>query len=260
MPRPIWKGTITFGMVSIPVRLLATTRTKDVQFHLLHRLDHARVRNKRWCSLEDREVPNDELVRAYEVSTDQYVEVTDADLDKLPLPSQHTIELSAFVSSEEIDPIYYEKSYYIEPDDGGRKPYVLLMQVLSSKRVTGLAKIALRNKERLCALRPMQDTLALETLYYPDEINEREEQLVGSVIVTEREQKLAASLVEALSEPFDPSHYHDEYRDAVLELIKSKTEGREVVAPEGAAPTKITDLMEALRASVNAAQARRRAS
>src|SRR5919204_36574 len=129
MPRPIRKGTITFGMVSIPVRLLATTRTKDVQFHLLHRLDHARVRNKRWCSLEDREVPNDELVRAYEVSTDQYVEVTDA----------------------------------------------------------GLAKIALRNKERLCALRPMQDTLALETLYYPDEINEREEQLVGSVIVTERE-------------------------------------------------------------------------
>jgi DNA end-binding protein Ku len=257
VPRAIWKGVITFGMVSIPVQLYPATQDKDVSFHLLHKPDHSRIKFKRWCAAEDREVEQDELVKAFEVSKDQYVEITDEDLEKLPLPARHTIELSAFVSAEEIDPIYYEKSYYLEPEETGVKPYALLMKVLEKKGVTGVASIALRNKESLCALRPMDGTILLETLHYPDEIRERDDSL-PDVTVNERELAIASTLVDALAEPFDPSKYHDHYREALLELIKAKTEGREVVAAESETPGQVTDIMEALRASLE--QARKRKS
>jgi DNA end-binding protein Ku len=254
MPRSIWKGVITFGMVSIPVRLFPATQDKDVSFHLMHAADHSRIKFKRWCEAEDREVEQDELVRAFEVSKDEYVEITDEDLEQLPLPARHTIELSAFVSSSEIDPIYYEKSYYLEPEETAAKPYALLMRILEKKGVTGVASIALRNKESLCALRPTNGTLVLETLHYPDEIREREFS-VPKTLVNERELAMAATLVDALAEPFDPSKYHDRYREALLELIASKAEGRAVVVPDAAAtPAKVTDLMSALRASVEAAR------
>jgi DNA end-binding protein Ku len=254
--RSIWKDNITFGMVSIPVRLFSATEDKDVSFHLLHQPDHARIQFKRWCSAEDREVSNDELVKAYEVSKDQYVELTDEDLAELPLPSKHTIELSAFVEAADIDPIYYQKSYYLEPEETGLKPYALLVRVLAQKGVTGVAKVALRNKERLCALRPLDDTLVLETLYYPDEIRERQVDL-PNVLVNEREIAVASSLVDALAEPFKPEQYHDAYREAVLELISSRAQGRTVVASEGAPAAKVSDLMEALKASVEAARKRK---
>ncbi len=256
VPRSIWKGVITFGMVSIPVRLLPATQDKDVSFHLLHAEDHSRIKFKRWCPVDDREVPNEELTRAYEVSKGQYVEVSDEDLERLPLPSKHAIELSAFVKSDDIDPVYYEKSYYLEPEETGLKAYALLMRVLKSKDVAGVAKIALRNKEHLCALRPLEGTLVLETLHYPDEIREHEQKL-PKVMVTDREVDIAGSLVEALSEKFDPEKYHDQYREALLEVIASKAEGREVVSPEGPPAEKVTDLMSALRASVEAARKRR---
>jgi DNA end-binding protein Ku len=256
VPRAIWKGVITFGMVSIPVQLYPATQDKDVSFHLLHKPDHSRIKFKRWCAAEDREVEQDELVKAFEVSKDQYVEITDEDLEKLPLPARHTIELSAFVSAEEIDPIYYEKSYYLEPEETGVKPYALLMKVLEKKGVTGVASIALRNKESLCALRPMDGTILLETLHYPDEIRERDDSL-PDVTVNERELAIASTLVDALAEPFDPSKYHDHYREALLELIKAKTEGREVVAPESETPGQVTDIMEALRASLEQARQRK---
>ena len=256
MPRSIWKGVITFGMVSIPVRLFPATQDKDVSFHLLHQSDHSRIKFKRWCEAEDREVEQDELVRAFEVSKGQYVEVTDEDLEQLPLPARHTIELSAFVGSGEIDPIYYDKSYYLEPEETGIKPYALLMGVLEKKGVTGVASIALRNKESLCALRPMDGTLLLETLHYPDEIREREVSL-PKALVNDRELAVAGTLVDALAEPFDPARYHDRYREALLELIASKAEGRAVVVPEAEAPAQVADLMSALRASVEAARKRK---
>jgi len=258
-PRAIWSGVITFGLVSVPVRLYPATQDKDVRFHLLHQPDHSRIQFKRWCVQEDREVPSEELVKAYEISKDQYVEITDADLEKLPLPSKHTIELSAFVAASEIDPIYYEKSYYLEPEETGLKAYALLMKVLNEKGVTGVATIALRNKESLCALRPVDSTLVLETLHYPDEIRERELSL-PDVLVNEREVKVAGTLVDALKEAFDPSKYHDHYREALLELIESKTQGREVVVPEGEAAAPVTDLIEALRASIAQAQKRKGSS
>jgi DNA end-binding protein Ku len=244
-------------MVSIPVKLFPATQDKDVSFHLLHKPDHSRVKFKRFCAAEDREVDQDELVRAFEVSKDQYVEITDEDLEKLPLPAKHTIELSAFVNANEIDPIYYEKSYYLEPEDTGLKPYALLLKVLEKKGVTGVATVAIRNKESLCALRPEDGTLLLETLYYPDEIRERELS-VPDVLVNDRELTVAASLVDALAEPFDPSKYHDRYREALLELIRSKTEGRKVVVPEAEQPAApVGDLMEALRASIEVARKQR---
>jgi DNA end-binding protein Ku len=258
--RSIWKGVITFGLVSIPVQLFSATQDKDVSFHLLHQPDKGRIKFKRFCAIEDREVQQDELVKAYEVSKDQYVEVTDEDLERLPLPAKHTIELSAFVKSDEIDPIYYEKSYYLEPEEAGLKPYALLLKLLEKKGVTGLATVAIRNKESLCALRAQDGTLLLETLFYPDEIREREFKL-PNVMVNDRELAVASTLVDALAEPFDPSKYHDRYREALLELIASKTEGREVVVSEAgaeAAPT--TDLMAALRASIEAARKQKGAS
>jgi DNA end-binding protein Ku len=243
-------------MVSIPVKLFPATQEKDVAFHLLHQSDHSRIKFKRFCATEDVEVPQDELVKAFEVSKDQYVEITDEDLEKLPLPAKHTIELSAFVKASDIDPIYYDKSYYLEPDETGVKPYALLLKVLEKKNVTGVASIAIRNKESLCALRPMDGTLLLETLHYPDEIRERE-MTAPHVQVNERELAVAATLVDALAEPFDPSKYKDHYREALLELIEAKTEGRKVVVPDGGKAEPVTDLMEALRASIEAAKQRR---
>jgi DNA end-binding protein Ku len=256
VPRSIWKGVITFGMVSIPVRLFPATRDKDISFHLLHQPDHSRIKFKRWCAAEDVEVEQDELVKAFEVSKDQYVEITDEDLEQLPLPARHTIELSAFVKSAEIDPIYYEKSYYLEPEETGVKPYALLLKVLEKKGVTGVASIAIRNKESLCALRPLDGTLLLETLHYPDEIRERED-ILPDVAVNERELAVAGTLVDALAEPFDPSKYHDHYREALVQLIAAKTDGKAVVVPEAGAPGQVTDLMAALRASIEAARKRK---
>ena len=227
-------------MVSIPIRLYPATQDKDVSFHLLHAPDHSRVKFKRFCASEDEEVPQEELVKAFEVSKDQYVEITDEDLEQLPLPARHTIELSAFVKASDIDPIYYEKSYYLEPEESGLKPYALLLKVLEKKSVTGVASIAIRNKESLCALRPLDGTLLLETLHYPDEIREREESL-PNVLVNDKELAVAATLVDALAEPFEPSKYHDHYREALLELIKSKAEGKAVVVPEEPAPSRPGD-------------------
>ena len=244
-------------MVSIPVKLYPATQDKDVSFHQLHRPDHSRIKYRKFCAAEDVEVEQDEIMRAFEVSKDQYVEVTDEDLEKLPLPSKHTIELSAFVNTSEVDPIYYDKSYYLEPEETGLKPYALLMKVLDKKGVVGIASVALRNKESLCALRPLESTLVLETLHYPDEIRERELSL-PNVLVNDRELDVAGTLVEALQERFDPSSYHDHYREALLELIKSKTEGREVVVPEGeTAAAPVGDLMAALRASLEQARGRK---
>ena len=244
-------------MVSIPVKLYPATQDKDVAFHQLHRPDHSRIKYKKFCAAEDQEVDPDDIVRAYEVSKDQYVEITDEDLDQLPLPARHTIELSAFVKTDDVDPIFYDKSYYLEPDETGVKPYALLMKVLDQKSVIGVATIAIRNKESLCALRPLDSTLVLETLHYPDEIRERELTL-PKVAVNERELAVAGTLVDALEEKFDPSKYHDHYREALVELIASKQQGREVVTPEAeGAGAPVTDLMAALRASIEAAKNRK---
>jgi DNA end-binding protein Ku len=254
MPRPIWKGAITFGMISIPVKLFGATESKDLAFNTLHKACKSRLKQKRWCPVDDREVFQDEVVRAYEFTKDQYIEVTDEDLEALPVPSRHTIELTAFVKSSEIDPVYFERTYYLEADQVGAKPYALLMRALKTKQVAAVAKIALRNKESLCVLRAGENALMLETLYYPDEIRTTDLPAEPDVLVSPQELTMALTLVEMLEEPFDPKKYNDEYRVALLDMIEAKANGQEVVAaPETPLP-KTVDLMAALKASLEAAK------
>lgn len=253
MARPIWNGAISFGMVVIPVKLFTATESKDISFHLIHEECGSRIKQVRWCPADDKEVPYDELARGYEYAKGQHVILTEDDFEKLPLASKHTIELASFVNAKQIDPIYYEKSYYLEPTEIGVKPYALLLRALEEKGLTAVAKLAIRNKERLCALRPADGTLMLETLYYPDEIRTERTQL-EDVKVSDAELKMAFSLIDAYSEDFAPEKYHDEYREALMELIEAKLQNREVVEEPEPVPSNVTDLMTALRASVEAAQ------
>jgi DNA end-binding protein Ku len=254
MPRSIWNGVISFGMVSIPVKLFTATESKDVSFHLLHKDDGSRLKQLRWCPEDDREVGWDEIVRGYEYAKDQHVVLDEEDFEKLPLASKHTIELSAFVDASEIDPVHYEKSYYLQPDDVGEKPFALLMRALNEKNLVAIAKIAIRNKERLCALRPMDGTLILETLYYADEIRVQRGEEIPDVEVSDRELEMAEALIDLLTESFEPEKYQDEYRDALMQVIQAKLEGQEIVEAPAAPHAKVTDLMTALKASVDAAK------
>jgi DNA end-binding protein Ku len=204
------------------------------------------------CTAEEEEVPNDQIVRGYEYEKDHYVVLTDDDFDQLPLPSKHTIQLTAFVEAEEIDSVYYEKSYYLEPEETGVKPFALLMRALQDKGLTAIAKIAIRNKEQLCALRAMEGTLMLETLYYPDEIRVERGIELPDVKVSDPELKMASALIDLLTVEFEPEQYQDTYREALMEVINAKLEDREVVESEAPEPTKVVDLMAALKASVEA--------
>ena len=255
MPRPIWKGAITFGMISIPVKLFGATESKDLAFNTLHKECKSRLKQKRWCPVDDREVFQDDVVRAFEYTKDQYIEITEEDLENLPVPSKHTIELTSFVKASDIDPVYFERTYYLEPDQVGAKPYALLMRALKTKQVSAVAKIALRNKESLCVIRAADNNvLMLETLYYPDEVRTADLPATPEVMVSQPELTMALTLVEMLQEPFDPKKYHDQYRVALLEMIEAKRNGDEVVAtPEAPAPRTV-DLMAALKASLEAAK------
>lgn len=255
MPRSIWNGVISFGMVSIPVKLYTATQSKDVSFHLLHKECGTRLQQLRWCPQHERAVDWGEVARGYEYAREEHVVMTDEDFEKLPLPSKQTVELAAFVKAEEIDPVFYEKSYYLEPDPKGVKPYALLMQALKKKGLTGIAKIAVRNKEQLCALRPMDGTLVLETLYYPDEIRAEKAEM-PDVKISEKEMDMAFTLIDLLTEEFDPEKFKDEYREALMQVIEAKLEGEELPEAEAARPAKVTDIMTALRASVEAAKKR----
>jgi DNA end-binding protein Ku len=253
----MWKGVISFGMVSIPVKLFTATESKDISFHLLHEPCKSRLKQLRWCPVHEEEVPWGEIVKGYEFAKDQHVVLADDDFDKLPLASKDTIELSAFVKAQEIDPIFYEKSYYLEPEKTGAKPYALLLRALQEKKLTAVAKIAIRNKERLCALRPQDGTLVLETLFYADEIRAHEQPEAPRAQVSEQELKMAYTLIDVLEEEFDPTKYQDEYRDALSKVIEAKLEGEEIVAAPAAPTAKVTDLMSALKASVEAAKQRK---
>lgn len=244
-------------MVSIPAKLLTATDSKDISFNQLHADGGHRLKQQRWCPVHERTVEWGEIVRGYEYAKDEYVVMEDADFEKLPLPSRQTVELSAFVKAEDIDPIMYEKSYYLEPEEKGVKPFALLMKALREKGLTGIAKIAIRNKERLCALRAMNGTLVLETLLYPDEIRAAPEE-VGDVEVSRKELGMAFMLIDLMTEEFDPEQYRDEYREALMQVIEAKLEGMELEETTVAAPAKVTDIMSALKKSVAEAEKRRK--
>jgi len=256
MPRSIWNGVISFGMVSIPVKLYTATENKDISFHMLHKECGARIKQQRWCPEHERTVEMSEIVKGYEYGHDEHIVMTDEDFEKLPLASKQTVELAAFVKAEEIDPVFYEKSYYLEPDPKGVKPFALLMRALKEKGLTGIAKIAVRNKEQLCALRAMDGTLMLETLFYPDEVRAEKTEL-PDVAVSEKELEMANTLIDLLTEEFDPEQYKDHYREALMQVIEAKLEGEELEAVVAQRPAKVLDIMSALKASVDAAKKRK---
>jgi DNA end-binding protein Ku len=252
--RAIWSGTISFGMVSIPVRLYTAAESHDVHFHLLHKRDGVRLQNVRWCPKDEKAVPWDEVVRGFEYAKGNYVPITDEDLDHLPVKSVHTVDISDFVKLEEVDPIYYDKAYYLAPEETGAKAFVLLRQALEETGRAAVAKVAIRDKESLCLVRPYQDVLSMETMFYANEIRSTKDIAVGGVGLSPKEIEMAVSLIENLSDSFDPQRYHDEYQEALKKLINAKTEGAPLPAPPSERGEKIVDLMEALRASVEASR------
>ena len=261
MPRAIWTGAISFGLVSVPVKLYSAVSRKTVRFHQLHGADGGRIQQKRVCSLDGAEVPYEDVVKGYEIAPDQYVVIEPGELEALDPERTHTIDIEDFVALKDIDPIYYDHPYYLVPGAGGAKPYRLLLQAMRETGRVGIAKVVLRSKEQLVALRPMGDVLGMATMVFDDEIvpAERLDELPDAEVTTnDRELAIARQLVESLASDFDPSRYHDTYREEVLALIERKAAGEEIaVAPSpAAAPSQVPDLMSALQASLEQVRGR----
>ena len=259
MPRALWRGTISFGMVAIPVRLhVATDEGSSVPLHLLCKNDGSRLRNLRWCPTENREIPWDEVVRGYEIGKEEHVVLSASDLESLPLRTAHTIEILQFCARDEVPDLYLDRAYYVEPEEVGRRPYALLRTALERSGRVGIGKVALRDREHLARIGWSDGALVLDTLLWPEQIRDAGElSLPGDRSPQAAEVDVALMLVDALSRPFDPGEYHDEYRAALLRLVEEKQAGTPLERPAPpAAPEKVIDLMEALKASVE--QARRR--
>jgi len=255
MPRSIWSGAISFGLVNVPIKLFSATSPKDVRFHQLDAKTQTRVRQKRVSSATGEEVPYEEIVKGYEVGPDSYVVITPEELESLDPKATKAIEIEDFVDLDQIDPLYYERPYYLVPDKGGAKAYRLLLEAMKESGMVGIARMVLRTKQYLCAIRPLGDGLVLETLLYGDEVIEPDELegLPHDVEISDRELKIARQLIESLATEFEPERYRDEYREKVLELIEKKAEGQEIVLqPAAEEPTKVVDLMAALEASLAA--------
>lgn len=239
----------------IPIKLYPATRQKDVSFNQLHKLCGSRIRYKRFCPHCEIEVTQDNIVRGYEYDKDKYVIVTDEELDRLPVTGAKTIEIKQFVRLEEIDPVFYDKTYYLEPVEGGGKAYALLREALSQTGRIAIATVVLRSKGSLCTLRVNGNALVMETMFYPDEIRSISalSGLDQEPELTDQEMSMAIQLIDNLTEPFSPNSYDDEFRRALTALIEDKIRGEEIAVAPAAAPTaKVADLMAALRASLQA--------
>mgnify|MGYP003342441720 CR=1 FL=1 len=253
MARSIWNGVISFGLVSIPVGLQAATQEKDIRFNQLHRPCGSRIKQQKFCPSCERTVESEEIDRGYEVAKGQYVVVDDNDFEALPVPSKHTIEVTSFAQASEIDPVYFDTSYYLEPSEVGRKPYALLLRTLEQKGVAAIGKIALRNKENPCVIRAIQGTLVLETLFYEDEVRKPETAAEG-IALDDRELAMAQSLVDLLARPWEPTEHKDAYREALMDRIEAKHSGGALTTAPEMAPAQVVNLMDALKASLEEAQ------
>ena len=262
--RAIWKGAVSFGLVSIPVNLYVATESKNIAFRQVHVVDGGRIQDKRICSVDGKEVPYTEVAKGYEMPGGAMVIVTDDDLASLPVASSKDIEVQEFVPLESIDPIYFDRSYYLEPQRDAVKPYLLLRDALIKYGRVAIGKIALRQREALAVLRVYADVILVNTMLWPDEVREPDFPFLREPPPQVRPQELAlaGSLIDSLSNPvFDPAKYKDEYREALQTLIEAKTAGKEITTlPPGSAGASAIDLISALSASVEAAsQGRQRA-
>ena len=263
--RTTWNGSISFGLVNIPVGLAPATtsaaRQSDVSFRLLHRECGTPIRQQRWCPVHERVVESDELVRGWEASKGQFVVVEDAELEAIERQdTSRSIAIEHFVGMGEVDPVYFDRTYYLVPAAGeaARRPYVLLLEALKSSSMAGLGRFVLAGKEKLCLVRPLGDALALETLYVHEDVKDHAEidAVVSEAQVREPELELAQQIIASLAAPFDPAGLRSEYRASLRGLLEAKLAGKEISAPEPVAPAPTGDLMEALRASVVASKAR----
>jgi DNA end-binding protein Ku len=267
--RTTWNGSVSFGLVNIPVGLAPATkpaaRQSDVSFRMLHRECGSPIRQKRWCPVHERDVESDELVRGWEVAKGQFVQVEDADLEAIEQrDTSRSIEISRFVQLDEVDPIYFDRTYFLVPAgaEAAKRPYVLLLEAMKEAGVAALGRFVLAGKEKLCLIRPMGEALALETLFVHDDVKDHAEidAAVSSSEVRAPELELAKQIIASLAAPFDPAELRSEYRESLRELLEAKLAGQEIEAPAEPAPTPVVDLMEALRASVAAASAKKPAA
>ena len=258
--RAIWRGAVSFGLVSIGVRLYSATEEKDIRFHQVHRTDGGRIRYKRVCSIDGEEVSYDDIVKGYDIGGGEMVMLTDEDFADLPLSTSHAIDVLEFVPAEQVDPILYNRAYFLEPDGAATKPYVLLRDALRDSERVAIVKVALRQREQLATLRVREGVLLLNTMLWPDEVRQPDFGFLDEEItVRPPELAMASSLIDSMTGDFQPDVFTDDYRAALQEVINAKVEGREVVQPEevAEAPAAAVDLMAALRASVDRARAAR---
>ncbi len=258
--RSIWRGAISFGLVTVPVKLYSATEQKDVTFHQVHRDDGGRIRYKRVCTVDGEEIPYSDVAKGYELATGEMVVLTDEDLEDLPLSTSRRIDVLQFAPAEQIDPIYFAKSYYLEPDAEGVKSYVLLRNALERSGQVAVVKVALRQRESLATVRVRDGVFVLETMLWPDEIRRPDFGFLDEDIeVRAQELRMAESLITTMEADFDPAEHRDTYREALQEVIEAKIEGKEVIAPAGgeeeAGPA--ADLMAALRARCEASKRER---
>ncbi|MBO3740764.1 non-homologous end joining protein Ku [Actinoplanes flavus] len=255
--RAIWKGAVSFGLVSIAVKLYSATEEKDIRFHQVHRTDGGRIKYQRTCSVDGEVVSYDDIAKGYDIGGGEMVILTDEDFADLPLSTSRAIDVLEFVPAEQIDPILFAKAYYLEPEGQAAKPYVLLRDALRDADRVAIVKIAIRQREQLATLRVRDDVLVLNTMMWPDEVRTPEFGFLDDDIETRpAELAMASSLIDSMAGSFKPDEFTDNYRAALQEVIDAKVEGREVVQPEEAeeAPAAAIDLMAALKASVERAR------
>jgi DNA end-binding protein Ku len=265
MPRSIWSGAISFGLVNVPIKLYSAVSKKTVRFHQLHGETGTRIQQRRVDSSTGEEVSYEDIVKGYEIGKDRYVVITPDELESLDPEKTRTIEIEDFVEEAEIDPIYYDHPYYLAPATGAEKAYRLLLEAMKEAGRVAIARVVIRNKEQLVAIRPSGDALTMSTMNFADEVVSPEAiEEIGAedgekATATKRELDMAQQLIDSLTAEFDPSKYHDTYRERVLELIERKAAGEEIaVAPEAPEPAAVPDLMAALEASLQDAKGRER--
>jgi DNA end-binding protein Ku len=251
MAATVWKGHISFGLVSIPVRLYSGARAKTVSFHLLHKTDHSRIHEVIYCSKEDKPVDRSDLVKGYEYKPGRYVVVTPEEVKKAAPPTQTVMEILQFVKAEDIDPIYFETSYYVSPETSGQKPYALLLEALRQSKYEALAKLTMHGREHIVILRPTERGIMLHTMYYSDEIRDVKEFAPHRNLVNAKELQLAKSLVTSLVGKFNPKQYKDTYRENLQKLVAAKAKGKDIEPQPEPEVSKVIDIMEALRKSLS---------
>jgi DNA end-binding protein Ku len=251
MASSVWKGHITFGLVSIPVRLVVAARGETISFNQLHKTDHSRVKQVLYCQAEDQPVSRSELVKGYEYEKDRYVVIDEEDIKKITPKTAKVMEILEFVKTEELDPVYLESSFYVQPEEAGEKPYTLLFEALKKTGYTAIAKVTMHNREHVVVLRPGRHGMILHTMYYNDEIRALDEFRTHRDMVKDKELLMAVQLVEALASSFEPEKYKDTYRETLRSMIEAKVQGQEVVAqPPAQELAPVIDIMEALKSSL----------